>query len=955
MQVSTLKRSRLAAALVTALLAPAAAFAQDASPAPASDATNLDKVTVTGSLIPKTELETFTPVTTITAEDIQARGFTSVADVLQKSAFSTGGVQGAQSSASFTQGAETVSMFGLDPGYTKFLIDGRPMANYPALYNGSDTFNNISGIPIDLVERIEILPGGQSSLYGSDAIAGVINIILKKNMEGGALSVRGGATADGGGDSFRASLAKGWTGMDGRLNVLAGVQAETKDPIWGYQRDLTRQYNTRGYTPPVASRDYLVNGYSNFAAEGFANPDNYGYVFADPNNCANVTGQFNGTVGLREREGFGQYCGSFYSPGYRTIANGKEAAQIYTHATFDVNDNFQLYGDVLYSHEEVEYNAGSGYAWWGTSVKYGYFYDPDLDALVNLQRAFAPEDIGGQGFRDINSTDRSSAYSVTFGGKGAWGDWDYDISLTRTEYRLKERAWQRWNDPINAYFEENVLGPDLGPDPVYGAFPTFRPDYAAFYSPMNPADFASFTGFTTSRSKTWDNMIRAQVTNSALFSLPGGDAGLAVVVEGGNQGWDYTPDARLLPDPDTLESAVWGTTSVQGAGHRTRYAVTSELRLPVWEPLTVTLSGRYDAFDAYGTTVDKPTYSIGLEYRPIESLLFRGKYGTAFRAPTLSDTFMGESGYYSSVTDYYRCAQDGYLPGNTGDCTYDSEQFFGTQAGNPDLEPINADVWNVGVVWAPNNRLSMSLDYFSWDIRNEVDVQDTNQLALMEYYCRSGQMDINSQACQNATTWIVRNENGQIESIFTPKVNVAKQKLRAITASVNYLVDIGDWGSLAIAGNYTNTLDHTVVPLPGDEEIDLLRDPYYMWVYDAYAKTRADLSVAWNKDKWTTTVYANRIGKTPNYLAYVGRAFDYVNDDGARAGWWAPYITYNLSVNYAAMDNLEFSFMVNNVLDKTPENQASNFPGTESEPFNSALYNPYGRSFFVEARYKFGN
>ena len=165
MPVRNIKRSRLTAAMVAVLLAPTAAFAQDASPAPAGDTTNLDKVTVTGSLIPQTQLENFTPVTTISAEDIKTRGFTSIADALQQSAFSTGGIQGGQTSAAFTQGAETVSMFGLDPGYTKYLIDGRPMANYPALYNGSDTFNNISGIPIDLVERIEILPGGQSSLY----------------------------------------------------------------------------------------------------------------------------------------------------------------------------------------------------------------------------------------------------------------------------------------------------------------------------------------------------------------------------------------------------------------------------------------------------------------------------------------------------------------------------------------------------------------------------------------------------------------------------------------------------------------------------------------------------------------------------------------------------------------------------------------------------------------------
>lgn len=152
-RANTLKPSRLSAALLAALMlstGPAAlALAQDQNGETdgTDKAMQLDRVVVTGSLIPQSQVETFVPVTVITAEDIQARGFASVAEVLQQSSFATGGVQGNQTSASFTQGAETMSMFGLPPGYVKYLIDGRPMANYPALYNGSDTFNNISGIP----------------------------------------------------------------------------------------------------------------------------------------------------------------------------------------------------------------------------------------------------------------------------------------------------------------------------------------------------------------------------------------------------------------------------------------------------------------------------------------------------------------------------------------------------------------------------------------------------------------------------------------------------------------------------------------------------------------------------------------------------------------------------------------------------------------------------------------
>ncbi|HYG26691.1 MAG TPA: TonB-dependent receptor, partial [Caulobacteraceae bacterium] len=670
------QRSRLAKALFAALLVPATAAyaqqdtsAQDATQAQTTTTTDqqtrqLNKVVVTGSLIPQTELETFKPLTIISAEDIQARGFTSVADVLQQASFSTGGVQGNQTSASFTQGAETLSLFGLSPSYVKYLIDGRPMSNYPALYNGSDTFNNISGIPVDLVERIEILPGGQSSLYGSDAIAGVVNIILKKEIDGTIVSTRLGGYHEGGGESFRASVADQMSFADDRLNILVGAQYEKVEPIWGYQRDLTERFNDQAAprpsgaaSPPIASRDWLLVGY--FSSYNF--PDDVpGF------DCSGVTSGFGGTVDLQTRPGFGDehYCGSMYTPGYRTIKNGKESTQFYTHGTFDLSPNAQLYGDALYSAENVQYHIGSNYTWWGTSVGWGYFYDPRVgrglaDAyatyfcgenpspacynslpggdLFQLQRAFTPEDMGG--FETTMATNKNRSYRVNFGINGTFGDsyWDYDVGVTRTHYELKEIDLARLAGPIDAFFEEHVLGPQLGWDPYFGAYPMYEPDYAAFFQMLTPEQFMSFMGETVSESRTFENMVRGVVTNSALFQLPGGDAGFALAVEGGNQGWEYNPDPRLL------NGEIWGTTAVSGGGDRSRYAVTSELRLPVVDMLTATLSGRYDSFKVSDEDVSKPTYSVGLEFRPLQSLLFRGKYGTAFKAPTLSDQFQGLS------------------------------------------------------------------------------------------------------------------------------------------------------------------------------------------------------------------------------------------------------------------------------------------------------------------------
>ncbi|WP_448481547.1 TonB-dependent receptor plug domain-containing protein [Pseudoxanthomonas mexicana] len=932
---NALKRSRLTAALFTALIPFAgAAIAQESTQqqADAPRATELDKVVVTGSLIPQTQLETFTPVTVITAEDIQARGFNSVSDVLQQSSFSTGGVQGSQSSASFTQGAETLSMFGLPPGYVKYLIDGRPMANYPALYNGSDTFNNISGIPIDLIDRIEILPGGQSSLYGSDAIAGVINVILKKQMDGAAFSLRGGWYSEGGGDSVRFSLADGFSSEDGRLNALVGFQYEDRDPIWGYQRDLTKQYNTNGTSAPLASRDYLV--FSPFTS----------YAFLDPANCANVTGQFGGTEGLQTRPGFGDenYCGSFYTPGYRTLRNSKEATQVYGHVTFDVNDNLQLYADALYSREHVKYHVGSNYTWWGTGVEWGYYYDPDYDNFFNLQRAFSPEDMGPGGFASTMSKDSSTAYHLTFGAKGTFGAsaWDYDVGFTRTEYKLDENGFVRWADAINQYFQDRVLGPQLGMDPYYGAYPVFQPDYAAFYQPMSPEDFKSFTGYALSKSRTWDNMLRAQVTNGSLFTLPGGEAGLAVVVEAGTQSWDYNPD------PGYLDGSVWGTTAVSGGGERDRYAVTSELRLPLWDMLTVSLSGRYDAFEASGRTIDKPTYSVGLEFRPLETLLFRGKYGTAFRAPTLSDLYQGVSGFYTFVVDYYGCSQLGIAPEDAADlcpAALSNRQVFGTQSGSLDLEPINADVWSVGTVWAPLDRLSLTLDYHNWDIRDEVTQQSANGLTLQEYRCRTGLDDINSPLCVNTLSQITRNVNGAITEIFTPKINVSRQQLEAFTFGVNYGIDIGSFGDLSFRGNYTQKISHEYQQYEGDDLIDLLNDP--TWSTDP--KRKADLSASWSKGNWSTTLYANWIDKTPNYRASV------VGYDNPLSGKLGSFTLYNASVSYSPLPGLDLSLLVNNVFNKMPPFDAT-YPGSTGAPYNSSNFNVFGRAIYMEMKYAFG-
>ena len=947
-------RHRRRSALAVALLGLCAAslspdVAADPQEAERSDATEtqdedadkqraakrLEAVTVTGSLIPQVEVETAAPLLIITGDALQARGFGTVAEALRQSSVATGSVQGAQTSASFTQGAETLSLFGMPPGFTKYLIDGRPMGNFPALYNGRDVFNNLSGIPMQLVDRIEILPGAQSSLYGSDAIAGVINVVLKKRVDAPALDARYGFYQEGGGISRRLSFSDGF--HRGRFNLMGGVQYENVDPIWGTQRDLTRRRNTDGTGPSIASADYLlVSG----TTGRYINVEK-----VDSSACSRVVEQFGGTTGYRMRSPNGSYCGSFYSPGYRTLANGTENAQLYTHATFDAGDHLQWYGDLLYNYNETQYASGSSYTWWGSSAKYGYFYDTKLRDYVQIQRAFSPEDVGG--YDSIMNKSVENAYMLTLGAQGRLGEsaWDYDVGFTHSDDKLSQRGFARWADPINDYFAQHVLGPDLGPDPRGRGYRSFAPDYAAFYTVMPVGDFRSFTGYTTSHSKTWDNLLRGQLTNASLFTLPGGDAGIAAVLEAGNQGWSYTPDARLM------DGSVWGTTAVQGAGHRSRYAGTLELRAPVWRQLTVDASARYDSYKVAGKQVDKPTWNLGLEYRPIETLLLRGKVGTAFKAPTLSDQFQGLSGFYSSATDYTNCAALGYRGANIDQCParYGNASYFGQQAGNPALKPIAAKAWSYGLVWSPLPRMAASVDYLHWNIRGEVQNQSVDSLLNDEMLCRLGERDINTPSCRAALEQITRNAGvaddgtiGSITSIYRSKVNVSQRVIGALVADFRYGFGIGRYGDLSFTASYTDMLKHDYQPYTGDPMVDRLRDP--TWSTDF--KTRTNASANWRRGDWAATLYVNRYGKSPNYLASTN-GYDY-----SGAGTLAPWIRYNASVSYQPMPNLQLALQVNNLFNAMPPRDGS-YPGTSGAPYHSSNYNVYGRAFYLQATYRF--
>ena len=538
--------------------------------------------------------------------------------------------------------------------------------------------------------------------------------------------------------------------------------------------------------------------------------------------------------------------------------------------------------------------------------------------------------------------DKNTVNSIraTIGVQGAVGasDWKYLADMTFTENKLTEATHLAFTQAINAFYAP-IFGPNLGPDPNFGQ-PEYAVNYAAFYKPITPAQYASFTGYANSYSRTEDSLARGQLTNSALFHLPGGDAGIAALVEGGGQGWAYDPDPRYLDGETYLYTAT------AGSGHRSRYAGTVELRLPVVDMVTLDASNRYDDYRVAGQNVHKDTYNIGVELRPLKTLLIRGKYGTAFKAPTLSDEYQGTSGFFtSSSTDYYTCTKEGYTAaaGNLSSCPYAGTSFFGTTAGNPHLQPITAKVAGVGVDWTPVSALQASIDYLHWKITNEVQQQDQDQLLRLDSACLLGELDVNSPTCVQAISQVIRDANGIVTQLNTPKINVAEEKLGVVIVNLNYTWDAGFAGRFIIGASYSNIVEHSEIRFAGDTQINLLDSPFYSHEF----KTKANATLAWEFHGFGLALYGERYGQTPNFISQQDVS-GYAQPLAGRLPTWT---VANLSARYEVLPGLVVSGNVVNLTNKLPPIDRST-PGIYSQPFNLENFNNYGRSYFVELSYR---
>ena len=893
---------------VLAVLGGAATQAQAQTPAPAAEnqpAATPQAVVVTGSRIPRASLEGPSSVTILTGDEITKQGYKNVFDALNNQVQNSGFTQGEDYGNTFTPSANTISLRGLGPNHTLILLNGRRLADFPIAYDGAVNFTNLANIPSSIVDRIEILNGGASAIYGSDAIAGVVNVILKKQAEGFDINVKAGGTSRGGAASQRVQLTGG--GNFDKLHTLFSVELSERDPLSSMDRDFMSSRS--GVPTIVASRRTLQSGTSG--------------SYVDLGNTCNDFGDMYGGSVIKYTAKNGSYCASPKTrPTYWTTQTKNSSQNVFGSANYELDADTTLFADFLLGKNKTVNNT-RGPSWTSASLNGGSFLNQNTGAYEEWTRYISPEEIGGVQRYNRSWDDLATAVSLGAKGRIPGTAWQYEANYNASIYK-SEGHTPRMRSNIDSFF----LGPKLGTDANGVAI--YAPDAARLSRRLTPEEFNGITDYATSHDKAWTNTL-SLATNGDLFQLPAGTVKIATIAEVGKQGFRNEPDARINDGYFNLATGSGIT-----AGTRSRAALGAELNIPLHEKLTGTLAGRYDRYSFAGRKEGKFTYNGGLELRPAPELLLRANYATSFRAPDMNYIYQARgTGYYSSTTDYYRCGAAGQ-PIETCEFANKSPGADYVQNGSRDLQSEKGKSFGIGAVWSPSSNFDVSVDYWNIKIDDLVTNLSDDKLLRDEADCRLGKTDITSPTCIDTLGRIERysatalNKAGEIKTITVNPINAAKQSSSGIDVSLKYLLRTTDYGRFAFKANYAKVLSKKSQQFVGDEEIDETKSLTNMDWPD-----KLNLSVNWGAGDWSNTLLVSRYGKVPN---------------SAGTGYLTPTALANISSVYRINDRASVSVIVNNVFDKIKRDSSGGWPY-----YPIGNYSPVGRQGWIEFNYHFGS
>lgn len=927
---------RLAATTVLsgALLAQPALAQDDADDSSdADEPKTLERKVITGSRIARTQTEGPSPVFIIDREQIEREGFTTVEGALKSLTQANGVVQNELFAGGFTQNANSLDLRGLGPGRTLILVDGRRLSDYPLAYNGQSNIVNISAIPLAAVDRIEVLSGGASAIYGSDAVAGVVNIIMRTDFGNSIdMNIRQGTTKDGGMDSTRFQAVGGFLGQ--KWNLTYAFEWYDRDALYASQRDyMDSVFDNPDPAGHINSRNAVE---IDIFASQLGTP-----IYIDPGDCDAFAGT---TVEYSSRfdpstGGDRFYCGSSTWVGEQSIVNARDQYNLYLTGTYEVGDSSELYASFNYFDLDASlddgfrfyFNQTPAYVPNSNSTSLAGFGLPG--AYMQMQRLLTDAETGGRGAQNGTFQEEVLNYAVGIRGDFFSPLWRYNFYYSHSGYDLERSRTLIVEQAAQDYFFTSW--DDTAPDPFGFGFPVATINYANLYSAVTPEIFSQLTDVGFDAADSENQTVQFSI-NGDLMDLPAGPLGVAFVGEWATQEYNIDLDDRLVS-----ADYFWGLTGTGGGGDRDRVAAGIEIVAPVTSMITLTGALRYDEYDDITNVDGADTYRVGLEFRPHEKLLIRGSQATSFRAPDMHFVFADPSGFFTFVTDEYLCQRD--EPGvPISACTNNSVNISGARQGNPLLVEEEGETLTYGFVIEPFEDLSLSVDYYDIELENIVVDNPLGRILEIEADCRLGRKDPGSGECVDVFSRITRQPanagllSEQLISVNTGPVNAAKLKTEGIDADLQYFYQTQSIGSFNFQATWSHTIETEYQVFPEDP-LDSIRNE---GTRDWRSRTRG--SVTWRYKDFAATFFGERFGS----------ALSADNIRGVPGRDLGPEMYYNLSMAAEVSDNATVSIFINNIFDEEPFSDDSNtgWPYFDIFSYGQAVA---GRQIFGQFRYRF--
>ena len=972
-----------AAAMSMAMLVPAAAVAQDVG----QEATQVEEIVVVGSRIRRDNYNAPSPTQVVTREEATLQGFASTTEALQSTAVTGGTSQINNSYGGYVTnggpGANTIGLRGMGPSRTLVLLNGRRVS--PAGSRGSVGSADLNVLPTSMIDRVDVLRDGASSVYGSDAVAGVVNIQTRKNFEGLTFEAQMNSPleANGNGGSTRLSLTAGARGD--RWRAAGSIERYERDELTLRDRDFT-SCQTDGFRFGNDSIDPLTGQSKCYplttTGSNGVTINTIGTGLVAGVGAAGVPEGLNGVLYNRWRPnsaitsgviGFEGVGGTYVNDAGKNAAldvnirdsfedrmlnesliSPVDITTLYGEAGYQLNalGNAEIYGEVLFNSRK---SKQTGYRQLALDYAKG---SPLIPSSLDWSTAFGDQglnkgsDVGVRAFigfgNDVSRQEQNFARAVG-GIKGDFfiPEWRYDMSVSYSRSRSEYTSQQFLTDRLIESLDVVEIAPgkfqcaQLASNPGCVAAPALSSDVVGGKLPKDWVDyvFRPVTGVTTFEEK-----IVSLGIDGPLFSLPAGQVMGFFGAEWRDSEIDDTPGL------DSQNGNTYNfSTSAITRGSDSVWEVFGELEVPLLrdaplaKQLTLNGSFRYTDYDSYG---DDTTYKLGLVYQPIDGVTFRGTYGTSYRAPALFEQFVGATtGYQSNTLD--RCNNYGapnVNPNRVANCTAEglpeswqsvtSVEAITAGGAEAGLAAETSTNMTVGVVLQPTlpagwGDLAFAVDYYEIEVKNGVSRTGASQILTRCYDSRPEDFAADAGFCR-----LVERDaaNGQL-TVHDSYVNLATDNVKGLDYTLRYRNDVGPGTALfnLAVTQYTEISNKLFAEDDLVDEKGMINNPEFT--------ATADVSYAW--DKWRVRYGVEWIQGTESYTYYeedpITSIYDLAVDD---------YWLHNASVQYTN-NNWTVTAGVRNILNEDPPTISA---GVYNRVGNAPLYSGYdylGRTAFI--------